>query len=150
MTPECARLALPPPAAADSTQWLLIGRLVQEGYEVVAQGVKGEVMLSRGANYRTSGWDQALTLLTCGLWLIVIAIKAATGHRQVVTVSPEGAIQAEGGPVAPPWVVALGVLAVGAAGLAVATAFSPLVAGIAVPVGLAIIAHWPLNPIEDG
>lgn len=101
----------------------------------------GHVVLTRGTTFRPSGWDYLFALVTCGLWVLVIGIKAGMRARQVVSVAPDGSVMQVSGPEAPAWAVALGVLALGALGLLVATAFSPMVAVVAVPVAIAMLGR---------
>ena len=58
-----------------------------------------------------------------------------------VAVAPDGSVYEVGGPEAPAWALALGVIALGAIGLLVATVFSPMVAAVPVPVGFALLGR---------
>ena len=135
-----------------SSQWVKVTQLIAAEYEVAAYDgwhnggggstqLGGHVVLTRGTAYRPSGWDYLLTLVTCGLWVLVIGVKAATSHRRVVSVAPDGSVYQLGGAEAPAWAVALGVIALGAVCLLVATIFSPTVAALAVPVGVALLGR---------
>ena len=129
-----------------------MARLIASGYEVAAYDTGqpggadskhygGHVVLTRGTTYTPSAWDYFLSLITLGLWVLVIGVKAGTRRRSVVSVAPDGSVHQLGGPEAPAWALALGFLALGALGLLVATIFSPMVAAVVVPVGFAILVR---------
>jgi hypothetical protein len=112
---------------------------VAQGYEVVGHDPGGDVVLVRGSNYQSSGWDLTWALLSCGLWLIVIAVKVAVAQRRVVVVAPNGGVRSAEGTEAPAWAVVALLLTVGSLGLMVATVFGRLVAAIAVPLGIVLL-----------
>lgn len=153
MKPELGNLdAQAPIDGQASSQWVRVTQLIAAGFEVAADDgwhrggaesthLGGHVVLTRGTVYRLSGWDYILTLVTWGLWVLVIGVKAATSHRRVVIVAPDGTVHQLSGLEAPAWAVALGVIALGALGLLIATIFSPTVAAIAVPVGVALLGR---------
>lgn len=85
-------------------------------------------------------------MLTRGLWPLVIAVRAAAQHRQVVAVAPDGSMHERAGPTSSSWLTVTAVLAIGAAGLLVSTMLGPVIAVIAViavPLGVALLANWP-------
>ena len=135
-----------------SPQGASVARLIASGYEVAAYDTwqpgsadslqhVGHVVLTRGTTYTPSGWDYLLSLITLGLWVLVIGVKAGTRRRSVVGVAPDGSVCQLGGPEAPAWALAVAFLALGALGLLVATIFSPMVAAVAVPVAIALLGR---------
>lgn len=135
-----------------AAQLASVARLMGSGYKVAASDgwlsrtddgtrLLGHIVLTRGTTYRPSGWDFFLTLATCGLWVLVIGVKAATRWPRVVSVGPDGSVYQLAGWEASGWAMLIGVLALGALALLVATIFSPLVAAVAVPVAVALLGR---------
>jgi hypothetical protein len=67
-----------------------VRQLIARGYSVSAYGPHGEVVLARGEDYTPGPTALLLSVLTMGVWIVVIAVQAAFQRRRVVTVWPDG------------------------------------------------------------